>query len=110
MGVSGLPLCGFMRRLFLQVLLEDEKVLICFRSASQIYKGQSNALSGVVQHPRCGAGHKYRVMYVSLQSTCGDALKKVSGWWETQIPKMYFYKLWDSSVFGTTPIIRPLQN
>ena len=45
----------------------------------QVYKGPSNAMCWTIQHPRCGAGHKYRTMYLSLQSSCGETLAKVSG-------------------------------
>lgn len=68
-----------MRRLFLRVLLQDEKVLVSFSSTSQLYKGQSNAMSAVIPHPRYGAGHKHRAVLVSLQSTCTEILAKVSG-------------------------------
>ena len=68
-GYANSPLSGFLRRLFLQVLLEDEKILVCFKSTSQLYKGQSNALSTVIQHPRCGAGHKYRAIEVNTLQT-----------------------------------------
>ena len=78
-GGASNPLCGFMRRLFLQVLLEDEKVVVTLRSASQMYKSASNALSGVVHHPRCGAGHKHRTLSVSLNTTCGEIMSRISG-------------------------------
>ncbi len=77
--VGGTALSGFTRRLFLQVLLEDEKILVAFKSSGHMYKGTSNALTTMIQHPRCGAGHKYRAHYVSLQSTCSDILSKVTG-------------------------------
>ena len=78
-GYSTSPLSGFMRRLFLRVLLQDEKVLISVSSSSQLYKGPSNAMSAVIPHPRYGAGHKHRAVLVSLQSTCAEILAKVSG-------------------------------
>ena len=68
-----------MRCLFLQVLLEEEKVCVCLKASSQLYKGLSNALTALVQHPRFGAGHKFRVVQVSLQSTCSEIMAKVSG-------------------------------
>ena len=72
-------LAGFTRRLFLQVLLEDEKILVSFKSTAQLYKGQTGVTAATVWHPRCGAGHKYRAMYISLQSLFSDVLNKVSG-------------------------------
>ncbi|XP_013417535.1 baculoviral IAP repeat-containing protein 6 [Lingula anatina] len=75
---GNLPLSGFTRRLFLQVLLEDEKILVAFKSSSSLYKGTSNASTSVLQHPKFGAGHKFRTMELSLQMTCGEVLSKVS--------------------------------
>ena len=77
--IGGAALSGFTRRLFLQLLLEDERILVVCKSTAKIYKGSSNALTTVVQHPRCGAGHKYRALNVCLQSTCSEILAKLAG-------------------------------
>ena len=68
-----------MRCLFLQVLLEDEKVSVCLNASSHLYKGHCNAVTGLIQHPRFGAGHRFRVLEVSLQSMCSEIVAKVSG-------------------------------
>ena len=76
----GSLLSGFLRRLFLQVLLEDERVLVCVTSKTPMYKGQSGAgVAGRLQHPKLGVGHGHRCLSVSVHSTCGDVLAKVSG-------------------------------
>jgi len=73
-------LSGFLRRLFLQVLLEDERALVCVSSQQPIYKGQcaTNA-AGRLQHPRYGAGHCFRCLPVSVNSTFKEILSRVSG-------------------------------
>ena len=73
-------LSGFLRRLFLQVLLEDERALVCISSQQPIYKGPSavNA-AGRLQHPRFGAGHCFRCLPVSVNSTFKEILNRVSG-------------------------------
>jgi len=77
----GSVLSGFLRRLFLQVLLEDERVLVCVSCNSPMYKGiQGGAgVAGRLQHPKLGVGHAHRCLSVSVHSTCGDVLAKVSG-------------------------------
>ena len=76
----GSLLSGFLRRLFLQVLLEDERVLVCVTSKTPMYKGHSGAgVAGRLQHPKLGVGHAHRCLSVSVHSTCGDVLAKVSG-------------------------------
>ena len=73
-------LSGFMRRLLLQVLLEDEKLLIGVHSHRKMTsKADAHAAITTSRHPRCGAGHKYRAVLVSLNSTCADVIRKVSG-------------------------------
>ncbi|XP_064622207.1 baculoviral IAP repeat-containing protein 6-like isoform X2 [Lineus longissimus] len=75
---SNLPLSGFTRRLFLQVLLEDEKILVAFKSSSQLHKGHLGATSSQIYHPKFGAGHRCKIVSVGLQTTCGEVLRMVS--------------------------------
>lgn len=76
----GSLLSGFLRRLFLQVLLEDERVLVCVTAKQPMYKGQAGAgVAGRLQHPKLGVGHGHRCLSVSVHSMCGDVLAKVSG-------------------------------
>lgn len=78
----GSLLSGFLRRLFLQVLLEDERVLVCVTAKQPMYKvtgGAGVAGGGRLQHPKLGIGHGHRCMSMSVHSTCGDVLAKVSG-------------------------------
>ena len=78
----GSLLSGFLRRLFLQVLLEDERVLVCVTAKEPMYKGQDGAgMAGRLQHPKLGVGHGHRCLSISVHSTCGDVLAKVSGEW-----------------------------
>jgi len=76
----GSLLSGFLRRLFLQVLLEDERVLVCVTAKQPMYKVQGGAgVAGRLQHPQLGIGHGHRCLSMSVHSTCGDVLAKVSG-------------------------------
>jgi len=76
----GSLLSGFLRRLFLQVLLEDERVLVCVTSRTPMYKAQGGVgMAGRLQHPKLGVGHGHRCLSVSVHSTCADVLAKVSG-------------------------------
>ena len=76
----GSLLSGFLRRLFLQVLLEDERVLVCVTSKTPMYKAQGGAgMAGRLQHPKLGVGHGHCCLSVSVHSACADVLAKVSG-------------------------------
>jgi len=76
----GSLLSGFLRRLFLQVLLEDERVLVCVTAKQPMYKVPGGTgLSGRLQHPKLGIGHGHRCLSMSVHSTCADVLAKVSG-------------------------------
>ena len=68
-----------MRRLLLQVLLEDEKILIGVHSHRKMTSRDTAGSMAASRHPRCGAGHKYRAVLVSLSSSCADVITKVSG-------------------------------
>ncbi|ELT93547.1 hypothetical protein CAPTEDRAFT_223860 [Capitella teleta] len=76
---SGQPrqgLSGFMRRLFLQVLLEDDKILVEFKNNCQMTKNGEHGAT--VLHPRYGTGHKHHSINLSLQTNCAEALAKVT--------------------------------
>jgi len=76
----GSLMSGFLRRLFLQVLLEDERVLVCVTAKQSMYKGQSGStVAGRLQHPKLGVGHSHRCLSMSVHSLCADVLAKVSG-------------------------------
>jgi len=78
----GSLLSGFLRRLFLQVLLEDERVLVCVTAKQPMYKGQQcggASATSRLQHPKLGVGHGHCCLSLSVHSTCGDLLTKVSG-------------------------------
>uniref|UniRef100_A0A8C4Q1J4 Dual E2 ubiquitin-conjugating enzyme/E3 ubiquitin-protein ligase BIRC6 n=1 Tax=Eptatretus burgeri TaxID=7764 RepID=A0A8C4Q1J4_EPTBU len=70
---------GFARRLFLQLMLEDENVTVFLQSPCPLYKGRVNAISHVVQHPTYGAGHKFRTMSLTVSATLANVLNRVSG-------------------------------
>lgn len=76
---SASPLSGFTRRLFLQVLLEDEKLLVAIQTTSKQFRWEINKINSHIQHPKFGAGRLYRTMVTSLQSTCAQVISKVSG-------------------------------
>ncbi|KAK7805942.1 hypothetical protein U0070_003808 [Myodes glareolus] len=69
---------GFVRRLFLQLMLEDEKVTMFLQSPCPLYKGRINATSHVIQHPMYGAGHKFRTLHLPVSTTLSDVLDRVS--------------------------------
>ncbi|KAI6071758.1 Baculoviral IAP repeat-containing protein 6 isoform X5 [Aix galericulata] len=58
---------GFIRRLFLQLMLEDEKVTLFLQSPCPLYKGRINATSHVIQHPMYGAGHKFHTPSITAK-------------------------------------------
>uniref|UniRef100_U3J3N3 Dual E2 ubiquitin-conjugating enzyme/E3 ubiquitin-protein ligase BIRC6 n=1 Tax=Anas platyrhynchos platyrhynchos TaxID=8840 RepID=U3J3N3_ANAPP len=69
---------GFIRRLFLQLMLEDEKVTLFLQSPCPLYKGRINATSHVIQHPMYGAGHKFRTLHLPVSTTLAEVLDHVS--------------------------------
>ncbi|XP_069464004.1 baculoviral IAP repeat-containing protein 6 isoform X2 [Ambystoma mexicanum] len=69
---------GFIRRLFLQLMLEDEKVTMFLQSPCPLYKGRINATSHVIQHPMYGAGHKFRTIHLPISTTLAEVLDRVS--------------------------------
>ncbi|XP_069036040.1 baculoviral IAP repeat-containing protein 6 isoform X3 [Lepisosteus oculatus] len=69
---------GFIRRLFLQLMLEDEKVIVFLQSPCPLYKGRINATSHVIQHPMYGAGHKFRTLHLPISTTLAEVLDRVS--------------------------------
>uniref|UniRef100_A0A8C5SLZ2 Baculoviral IAP repeat containing 6 n=1 Tax=Laticauda laticaudata TaxID=8630 RepID=A0A8C5SLZ2_LATLA len=79
---SNLPtsgnISGFIRRLFLQLMLEDEKVTMFLQSPCPLYKGRINATSHIIQHPMYGAGHKFRTLLLPVSTTLAEVLDRVS--------------------------------
>jgi baculoviral IAP repeat-containing protein 6 len=78
-GLGICPLSGFTRRLFLQVLLEDENILVAFRAAPKQYHIHVPTPQGCLQHPQFGAGRRFRTMQVNMHITVGELINKVSG-------------------------------
>ncbi|XP_033127778.1 baculoviral IAP repeat-containing protein 6-like isoform X2 [Anneissia japonica] len=77
-GPSGSSLItGFTRRLILQLMLEDEKILLHLKSACHLYKPRTAAPTGL-QHPRFGTGHKFRTIEVELIDSISKILSQVS--------------------------------
>lgn len=71
---------GFLRRLFLPVLLEDERVMVCITSTQPMYKNQSAVgMANRLQHVHHGVGHCYRCLQFSINATFGDILSKITG-------------------------------
>ncbi|GAB6020665.1 hypothetical protein CHUAL_003335 [Chamberlinius hualienensis] len=70
---------GFARRLFLQLLLENEKILVFVKSRFGLSSSQPNSTGKHAFHPRFGCGHRYRLIYASTQMTCSDLLQSVTG-------------------------------
>nr|KAG5700866.1 hypothetical protein BaRGS_012273 [Batillaria attramentaria] len=76
------PLSGFTRRMLLQVLLEDEKVVVALRTSPDFYtrlsttatNGNGRGTSRRVDHPRFGAGRGCSSLTVNINSPCSEVL------------------------------------
>ena len=75
-GYGICPLSGFTRRLFLQVLLEDERILVAI---PQQYRIQTPITVNQIQHPSFGAGRKFRTILVNMHISLGELTNKISG-------------------------------
>jgi hypothetical protein len=73
------PLSGFARCLFLQVLLEDEKILVSLKLENQQQKIQTCKNAMPMEHPNLCGGRSCQCMLVSLHTTCSELLHKISG-------------------------------
>lgn len=74
-----MPLSGFTRRILLQVLLEDERILVAFHCTSLQCRLQTLTSGNQIHHPQYGAGRSYRTVMLNINTPCGDALNKVAG-------------------------------
>ncbi|KAL4237916.1 Baculoviral IAP repeat-containing protein 6 [Mactra antiquata] len=77
-GLGICPLSGFTRRLFLQVLLQDETILVAFKASPKHWPFHVPVTHGCLQHPRYGAGIRYRTMQVNMHMTVGELTNKIS--------------------------------
>uniref|UniRef100_A0A2C9JJC5 Dual E2 ubiquitin-conjugating enzyme/E3 ubiquitin-protein ligase BIRC6 n=1 Tax=Biomphalaria glabrata TaxID=6526 RepID=A0A2C9JJC5_BIOGL len=89
--LSAMPLSGFMRRLLLQVLLEDEKIAVSIRNSSSSVNTEDampqtndtknsfplGSCSGQIVHPRYGSGRSCQYFTINLNSKCADVIAKV---------------------------------
>ena len=117
--LGNFPLSGFTRCLFLQALLEDEKILVVLKSSEQNGKFMtSTKVNNGVYHPSFTGGRDTQVMLVSLHTTISEVTSKVtsrspsadSGWnycglnmwfsWTTCIP---LYTSWYFSDLSLLP-------
>ena len=73
------PLSSFVRRLFLQVLLEDERVEVLLASRTPLHRAQLNAMSSCVPHPRAAAGYHHRALHAGMHTTCAQLVQRVLG-------------------------------
>lgn len=75
-----LGISGFTRRLILQLLLEEEKVLVSVVSDVPMSNNASNqTIRSMFPHPAHPLGHYHQLLYISTQSTMADILQQVSG-------------------------------
>lgn len=88
-----MPLSGFMRRLLLQVLLEDEKIIVSVCSAGSNFLTEDGDIlsnesseslpltssSGQIFHPRYGSGRSCQCIIMNLNSKCSDVISKIAG-------------------------------
>ncbi|XP_041468480.1 baculoviral IAP repeat-containing protein 6-like isoform X2 [Lytechinus variegatus] len=66
---SPFVISGFMRRLILQLMLEDESVSVAVSSVCQLVKGPQS-WTGRIIHPSLGLGHKNMLVETKLTTTC----------------------------------------
>ena len=71
------PLPGFLRRLLLQVILEDEKMVVYIHS-KDLPLSKESSTHGHLTHPCFGAGHYHRTRVTSIQSTLADVVNSLS--------------------------------
>ncbi|CAL1542612.1 unnamed protein product [Lymnaea stagnalis] len=90
--LSAMPLSGFMRRLLLQVLLEDEKIIVSVRNASSSVPSDDDdginndcaesfplaSCGGQIFHPRYGSGRSCQCITMNLNAKCSDVISKVA--------------------------------
>ncbi|KAH9496163.1 Baculoviral IAP repeat-containing protein 6, partial [Bulinus truncatus] len=90
--LSAMPLSGFMRRLLLQVLLEDEKITVSVcNSSSCVAVDDDDSLAsdnsesfplgssnGQIFHPRYGSGRCCQCITMNLNAKCSDVISKVA--------------------------------
>ena len=92
--LSAMPLSGFMRRLLLQVLMEDEKIIVSVRNSSGItltQKEEEEATSDdnrsfpltsngcQIFHPRYGSGRSCQCITMNLNAKTFDVILKLAG-------------------------------
>lgn len=78
--LGNFPLSGFTRCLFLQALLEDEKIVVVLKNSQQNGKFISpSKVNNAVYHPRYTGGRDTQVMLVSLHTTVSEVTSKVTG-------------------------------
>lgn len=78
--LGNFPLSGFTRCLFLQALLEDEKIVVVLKNSQQNGKFISpSKMNNAVYHPRYTGGRDTQVMLVSLHTTVSEVTSKVTG-------------------------------
>lgn len=71
---------GFTRRLILQLLLEEEKVLVSVVSDTPMSNYASNqTVPSMFPHPAHPLGYYHQLLYISTHSTMADILQQVSG-------------------------------
>lgn len=88
-----MPLSGFMRRLLLQVLLEDEKITVSVRNFSNSLLSEDDdstasegaeifpltSCTGQIYHPHYGSGRSCQCIKMNLNARCSDVIAKVAG-------------------------------
>ncbi|ESP03095.1 hypothetical protein LOTGIDRAFT_157060, partial [Lottia gigantea] len=72
--LGSVPLSGFTRRVLLQVLLQDEKILVVLNSPRTQSLIKTPGTNYLVHHPRYGAGQGYRVSQVNVNTPCSELL------------------------------------
>ncbi|XP_063222017.1 baculoviral IAP repeat-containing protein 6 isoform X2 [Bacillus rossius redtenbacheri] len=78
-GVSFLHgVSGFTRRLVLQLLLENEKVMVFVHANYPLHRGPQAMSSSSAYHPRYGVGHQRQLILTGTHTTCDDIVKMVA--------------------------------
>ena len=119
-----MPLSGFMRRLLLQVLLEDDKITVSVRNSSTCTSSSpeedtptsytltdlfplSSTGSSQMFHPRYGSGRGCQCITMPLSAKCSDVVIKIADclplanmWTERQDKKKESSSLKKKDVLG----------
>ncbi|XP_068082089.1 baculoviral IAP repeat-containing protein 6 [Anabrus simplex] len=69
---------GFIRQLFLKLLLEKEKVFVFLTSNCHLVQWYDTWPDSIPNHPQYGAGHNHQLLYISTDTTVEEIRRRIS--------------------------------